>query len=859
MKRTLLKIAILGGLLLATSGIAGAADRYWVGGTANWDATAGSKWAATSGAAGGQTVPTSADDCFFDANSNTAGAITVTVTATANCNSLNFTGFTRTFTGSSQVNLAGSLTLATGMTHSYSGTYAFTSTATGKTVTFAGKTHAGAMTFSGVGGGWTFQDAANISGALTITGGAVDTNGKAVTLGAAMSMTGASVRSLTMGVSTLSIVGAWTVSGSNFTVSAASSTITSSANGLFTGGGQTYGTTTWSSMSSTVSIDGNTFYNLSFTASGSGALVFMSGNFTVNNLLTANGGSALNRLYIKSSTTGTPRTITTGSVSASYADFTDITGAGSGWNISAITGGSGDCGGNSGITFSTATSQTWSGTSGGNWSANAWTSRVPVCQDDAIINAAFVAAQTITVDSLRMGSTTMIGSTGSPLLALSGRTVFGSLVLIPGMTISGGISFAGRSANSIVTSAGQTFPTSVTFGAVTGTYTFTDAFTNASTFTLQNGTINTNSQAVQTVSFSATGGTLTLGATTFTVTGAGGAYNNNGAAINAGTSLLKLTNTSASGLIFRGGLRTYNNVWFAKGGGTGTITILDANTFNDFKDDGTAAHTISFPASATTTVTTFTVSGATAPTGIQLVSGTVGTRSIISSPSGTISGNYLYIQDVTATGGATWRVIDGEDLGNNSGWTFVTQTSPQGIMAPYTAADDATVGTITWVNPNNIKEAGSVYSTITLGSAQVSHYLKATGYAFTIPVGATINGIEVYVLRKASLSSGAANIKDSQVKVVKSDGTIGATNRATTTLAWPTSDTYAVYGSSVDLWGETWSAADINDVDFGMVISGVGTTAATSPVGSIDVVYIAVYYTPAVSTPTFKLWQWWDF
>ena len=43
------------------------ADRYWVGGTAAWDGTAGTKWALTSGGAGGQAIPTSADDVFFDA------------------------------------------------------------------------------------------------------------------------------------------------------------------------------------------------------------------------------------------------------------------------------------------------------------------------------------------------------------------------------------------------------------------------------------------------------------------------------------------------------------------------------------------------------------------------------------------------------------------------------------------------------------------------------------------------------------------------------------------------------------------------------------------------------------------------
>ena len=67
------------------------ADRYWVGGTDDWSSTAGTKWATTSGGAGGASVPTNADDVFFDAAS---GAITVTILGTATCRNLNFTGFT---------------------------------------------------------------------------------------------------------------------------------------------------------------------------------------------------------------------------------------------------------------------------------------------------------------------------------------------------------------------------------------------------------------------------------------------------------------------------------------------------------------------------------------------------------------------------------------------------------------------------------------------------------------------------------------------------------------------------------------------------------------------------------------------
>lgn len=49
--------------------------RYWVGGTATWDATAGTKWSTTSGGAGGSAVPTQYDDVYFDENST--GVVTI--------------------------------------------------------------------------------------------------------------------------------------------------------------------------------------------------------------------------------------------------------------------------------------------------------------------------------------------------------------------------------------------------------------------------------------------------------------------------------------------------------------------------------------------------------------------------------------------------------------------------------------------------------------------------------------------------------------------------------------------------------------------------------------------------------------
>ena len=82
--------------------------------------------------------------------------------------------------------------------------------------------------------------------------------------------------------------------------------------------------------------------------------------------------------------------------------------------------------------------------------------------------------------------------------------------------------------------------------------------------------------------------------------------------------------------------------------------------------------------------------------------------------------------------------------------------------------------------------------------------------------------------------------KDNLVNIVKMNGSIGATNKALAPT-WSLSNTYSSYGNSSDLWGETWAATDINDTNFGVVISAVAD--GISPTASIDYIRITVSYT----------------
>lgn len=79
--------------------------------------------------------------------------------------------------------------------------------------------------------------------------------------------------------------------------------------------------------------------------------------------------------------------------------------------------------------------------------------------------------------------------------------------------------------------------------------------------------------------------------------------------------------------------------------------------------------------------------------------------------------------------------------------------------------------------------------------------------------------------------------KDSRVRIVNGE-TIGTEDKASASN-WPQSDAYATYGSNTDLWGETWTVAQINSSGFGVVLSAIGVGSGTA---FVDHIRITVYY-----------------
>lgn len=379
-----------------------------------------------------QTIPTSSDNAIFDANSLSAPC-NLTINAEANCADLDFSGLDNllTLTNSAyNLNVYGNLTLAsnTYLNTSFTGTgYLQLKATTSVNITSNGCTRGwNNIYFDGVGGEWTNQDDWTTPTEINHKNGEMIVNGYTLDIrGGYAYVTGGGVKKLNIANSILNV---YRFYGGNqpdgFSVDSTNSTINVES-GLFFGGARLYNNVNLLSSGSVEITNSDTFNNLNYQPIASNNnMLSLKANITVlSNLTLVGGNSSNNRILIASNTLGTPRTITcNGTVTASNVDFRDITLAGTAApvDLSAITGGSGDCGGNSGITFTPAVNQYFKHTSGAvNWSdTTKWFTtsggstqgRVPLPQDDAIFDAnSFTGASTLSVNVPRIGGLNMEG------------------------------------------------------------------------------------------------------------------------------------------------------------------------------------------------------------------------------------------------------------------------------------------------------------------------------------------------------------------------------------------------------------------------------------------------------------------
>lgn len=165
-----------------------------------------------------------------------------------------------------------------------------------------------------------------------------------------------------------------------------------------------------------------------------------------------------------------------------------------------------------------------------------------------------------------------------------------------------------------------------------------------------------------------------------------------------------------------------------------------------------------------------------------------------------------------------------------------------GYIGMGTAATGSGGGDAAWVNPSNALANDEVFATAAIDDVVPpiqSHNLSVTNGNFSsIPVGATINGIEMYFWAK--VTPGTANMRGFFVYRTSDTSWYSLVNNAPAGLT--TTLTYFERGGATDLAGVTWTRADIVAVGFG---TSIWTNDASGPetVVSVDSIQVKVYYT----------------
>jgi hypothetical protein len=725
---------------------------YWVGGAGTWNTTTATNWSDSSGGSGGALPPAQTESAVFDSASN-GTSYTVTISGSQNCNNLTInqpaTG-SITFSGSFSLSINGSV--LAGSTVGQPATnneITFKGPNTGRTWNWVGWglpainfsfAHTGDITLAsniGNGGNRSFSFTSGTFSASTFN--VINSNN-------GISISGTAVINMGSGTwsSTSSSFNAWAAT-SPATINAQTSTINlTGSSPIFAGGGYTYNNLSISStiLSNTALITGtNTFNNLTFAVPASDGCYGwdISANQTINGNLTTSGLSAVRRVWLRSNTLRTPRTLTVNAFSGtSDIDFRDITIAGAAAGTSITRGG--DCQGNSGITFPAAKTVYWNLAGAQNINATGWApgsggtpavNNFPLAQDTAVFDNAGAAGAVTFMGNYQLGAVDMSGRTSamSFTVVTNAPGLYGNFLFGTGVTsTSNGIGFFTNSnTTQTVTSNGVTAAFPWRINNVNGALKFADNHVNTQALVYTQGGLDVTdvSLTVPSLSSSSTTRNIIFGSTgNITLNGSGSVISMSGTSFTyTGTPTINVSNNSATAtsVTLSSGFTQTNalNVNYT----TGTYTLTDANAgyknlnltgFNGTFQSPNTARTIYGNLTLDPSLGTYSVG-----TNANTFAATSGTQTITSN-------TRTFPQNITINGaGGTVQLVDALTLGSTNTFTVTAGTFN-------TSNQNVTVGLFSGT--------GSTTRTITLGTSTINLSGTGTVWNFATPANLTFSG-----------------------------------------------------------------------------------------------------------------------
>lgn len=343
----------------------------------------------------------------------------------------------------------------------------------------------------------------------------------------------------------------------------------------------------------------------------------------------------------------------------------------------------------------------WATTSGG----NVFHVVLPRTTDNVIFDAnSFTASgQMLTINvKAECNNMNWTGVTNTPKLRVNnnfndGLNIYGSLTFGSDMTTEFSVPtyFRSTSTGKTITMFGKRIMWAY-FEGVGGEWTFQDDFYAGEGVFLNHGTLNTNNKAFSAYYFSSNNSnvrTLNVGSSAVTlwygqpwdIRGSNLTYISNGANFTCrdggfygGNYNYNDISFSENGLIETDNGTVFNNVVFEKNGTIngnhvfnnvtfGKSAIINGtNTFTNLTFGAGSTNTLG--ASKTQTITGNLVTSSSCVAFTTISSSSSSTPAIISKASGTVSLNFASINNISATGGASFSVTNALNSGTNTGW-----------------------------------------------------------------------------------------------------------------------------------------------------------------------------------------------